>query len=323
MNPLVSVIIPTYNRRDTIVDAIKSIIKQDYRPLEIIVIDDGSFDNTKEIIKNINIEASNLTLIYIYQENQGVSSARNRGIKESKGIYISFLDSDDILLPRKISRQVKKMRQIGADISYGKTLCKSKTGIIDSNKSIVGYDSIENYLLLKDMVSLDAWMFSHELISRFDLKFRENCSWGEDCEFLIKAMIKCKKIAFINDYLIKFVVGRNDGLSKFSLKKINADYFIYNKIKQWIEQQDIPIVNKRHWNSIIDNYTIPTLVLGRIWVSRRGMDWKQYFCHLPRFSFCKMFFIAPEMSVVKLLVKYFILFIRAYNYNEKEKSSGV
>ncbi|PLY07524.1 MAG: glycosyl transferase [Arcobacter sp.] len=95
----ISVIIPTYNRANFLLSAINSIKSQTYRIDEIIVVDDGSSDNTKEVLKNQNIK-------YIFQENKGVSSARNRGIKESKNDWIAFLDSDDIWEKEKIEKHI-------------------------------------------------------------------------------------------------------------------------------------------------------------------------------------------------------------------------
>src|SRR3989338_3544903 len=109
--PKVSVIIPTYNREKFIGRAIESVLAQTYKDLEIIVIDDGSKDNTKEVVQQYkgNIK-------YIYQENGGSSSARNRGIKESAGEHIAFLGSDDIWVPGKLAIQVEildKNKNIG------------------------------------------------------------------------------------------------------------------------------------------------------------------------------------------------------------------
>jgi glycosyltransferase involved in cell wall biosynthesis len=97
----VSVIIPTYNRKNLILRAIHSVINQTYQDFEIIVIDDGSTDGTKDalsVYKDIR---------YFYQENRGISSARNRGLAEAKGDYIAFLDSDDEWIPEKLAIQVK------------------------------------------------------------------------------------------------------------------------------------------------------------------------------------------------------------------------
>ncbi len=92
-NPLISVILPTYNRGYIVERAIKSVLNQTYKNLELIIVDDGSTDNTEEIVKSIEDKR----IIFLkHKKNKGASSARNTGIKNSKGEYISFIDSDDV-----------------------------------------------------------------------------------------------------------------------------------------------------------------------------------------------------------------------------------
>jgi glycosyltransferase involved in cell wall biosynthesis len=98
--PLVSVIIPVYNSECYLSEAIESVLSQTYRSLELIVVDDGSTDRTRDIALSFP------ELIYIYQANSGTSAARNRGIHVAKGDYIAFLDADDLWLPDKITLQI-------------------------------------------------------------------------------------------------------------------------------------------------------------------------------------------------------------------------
>ena len=98
---LVSVIIPTYNRAALLTETINSVLAQTYPAVEIIVVDDGSTDNTAEVVAGYGDR-----VIYLQQENQGETVARNRGIQESKGVYLSFLDDDDLIFPTKIEKQV-------------------------------------------------------------------------------------------------------------------------------------------------------------------------------------------------------------------------
>ena len=100
--PLVSVIIPTYNRGWVVKEAIDSVLDQDFSDYELIVVDDGSNDNTREILG-----AYGKAITVLQQSNRGVSAARNRGIAEAAGRLIAFLDSDDLWLPRKLTTQVK------------------------------------------------------------------------------------------------------------------------------------------------------------------------------------------------------------------------
>lgn len=109
--PKVSVIIPTYNRAHFIAQAVESVLMQTYQDFELIIIDDGSTDNTKEVLESYRDR-----LHYFYQENQGRSVARNRGIELAKGEYIAFLDSDDLWLPNKLSRQVPILETSDLDI---------------------------------------------------------------------------------------------------------------------------------------------------------------------------------------------------------------
>jgi glycosyltransferase involved in cell wall biosynthesis len=104
MNPdkLVSVIIPTFNRADLVIQALESVINQDYQPIEIIVIDDGSTDNTAEKINDFGQQVK-----YIRQENSGEATARNLGIQNANGKYVAFLDDDDLFLPGKLTLQAE------------------------------------------------------------------------------------------------------------------------------------------------------------------------------------------------------------------------
>lgn len=104
--PLVSVIIPTFNRSHFLKEAIDSVLKQDFKDFELIVVDDGSTDDTEKILRSY----AN-SLIFLSQENKGVSAARNSGIRISSGTFISFLDSDDLWLPQKLSIQVEFFTQ--------------------------------------------------------------------------------------------------------------------------------------------------------------------------------------------------------------------
>ena len=104
-SPRVSVIIPTFNRAAMLRDAIDSVLNQTFEDYEIIVVDDGSTDNTRETISKFNSPK----ITYIYQENRGRSIARNIALSRARGEFIAFLDSDDIFLPYKLEKQINAM----------------------------------------------------------------------------------------------------------------------------------------------------------------------------------------------------------------------
>lgn len=99
--PKVSVIIATYNRSALVTQAIDSVLAQTFRDFELILVDDGSCDNTRDALKRYTGK-----LLYIYQENKGRAEARNAGIRQARGEYVAFLDDDDIWLPHKLEKQV-------------------------------------------------------------------------------------------------------------------------------------------------------------------------------------------------------------------------
>ncbi|MFM6456289.1 MAG: glycosyltransferase family 2 protein, partial [Planktothrix sp.] len=106
-SPQVSVIIPVYNGERYISQAIDSVLSQTDSNYEIIIVDDGSTDNTHQIIQHYIEKCQDLDLIrYIFQSNQGVAAARNQGIQIAKGEFIALLDQDDVFLPEKLAHQV-------------------------------------------------------------------------------------------------------------------------------------------------------------------------------------------------------------------------
>lgn len=122
---MISVIIPSYNRAHLIQKSVASVLQQTYRDLEVIVVDDGSSDNTAEVIGAMNDER----VVYQYQKNQGACVARNLGIAVAKGEYIAFQDSDDEWLPDKLEKQKAILdNHPDVDIVCCQTVCRKLDG---------------------------------------------------------------------------------------------------------------------------------------------------------------------------------------------------
>lgn len=109
-NPLVSIVIPVYNGANYVAEAIESALKQTYKNIEVIVVNDGSTDNTEKIVKKYGDK-----IRYFYKENGGVASALNFGIKNMKGEYFSWLSHDDVYYSNKIERQIEELKNIDKD----------------------------------------------------------------------------------------------------------------------------------------------------------------------------------------------------------------
>ena len=131
-----SIIVPTYNRADLIVNTLKSLQNQEYKNYEIIVIDDGSSDNTTEVVKNIADER----ITYVKKTNGERAAARNFGAAIAKGDYVNFFDSDDIALPHHLSESVKIINQNNFPewVYVAYALADSKRNIIQAQNKFVG-----------------------------------------------------------------------------------------------------------------------------------------------------------------------------------------
>lgn len=125
-HPLVSVVIPAYNYADFLPETLQSIIGQTYAPIETIVVDDGSTDDTRAVVESF----ANHPITYLSQPNAGQAAARNYGIRTARGEFVAFCDADDVWLPHKLSTQMKVFfRNPAADIVYCDVFKFSAAGV--------------------------------------------------------------------------------------------------------------------------------------------------------------------------------------------------
>lgn len=205
----VSVIIPTYNRANFLKEAIDSVLSQTFNNFELIVVDDGSTDNTRDIIAKYSPKIK-----YIYQPNAGVSAARNRGISATKCRYISFLDSDDLWKPSKLECQVDFMEN-NADslISYTEEIWIRKGKRVNPRKRHQKYSGwIFDKVLPLCTVSPSSSMIECSVFSDVGC-FDESLPACEDYDFWIRASLKYK-ISLIKKPLIIKRGGHPDQLSR-------------------------------------------------------------------------------------------------------------
>lgn len=218
LNPKVSIVIPTYNRADFLPKAIQSVLNQTYRNWEIIIIDDGSTDNTEGIVKSY--KEARIRYI-LHKSNLGLSAARNTGIKNSRGEYIAFLDSDDEWFPEKISCQMnifqKEDSKCGVVCTGGYRI---KDNQIISIKSVpINIDSFNEKFLFKNITWTSSVLVKKECFKKAGL-FDENLESCEDWDMWIR-IAKYYKFIFLEMPLTKYVIHSGQ-LSENLLKKINA-----------------------------------------------------------------------------------------------------
>lgn len=187
-NAKISVIIPVYNCEEYIGNTLKSVINQDFKDFEIIVIDDGSTDNSLEVI-NETLKASGARYKIIHQENGGVSVARNHGIDVSSGEYLVFVDGDDFIMPNHLSELYNGVRDFGL-IQFVK-----KDGELLSNPNHFDFKYISTDEFIKKELSMEILFNFFQLIYKADIikdnniRFSPGVVYGEDTEFALKALI--------------------------------------------------------------------------------------------------------------------------------------
>ena len=203
----ISVVIPTYNRYDFLKRALASVYAQTYQPQEIIIVDDGSTDNTKNIQKDFP------NIIYIYQKNGGVSSARNLGITNSTCNWIAFLDSDDEWLEEKLATQVK-FHKSNTDIlmSYTdeKWIRDSKEIKIPKKFKKIGKDIFKENLEYCNLAPSSVMLHKNLLneVGNFD----EELEVCEDYDLWLRITSRYD-VSLINKKLIKKYAGHEEQLS--------------------------------------------------------------------------------------------------------------
>lgn len=207
-NNLVSIILPTYNRAEFIGKALDSVLAQTYTKWECIIIDDGSTDNTRELLEAYG----DSRFKYLHQENQGVSGARNTGIAQSKGEILALLDSDDEWMPNKLEFQLDYMQTNGYEV------CQTEEIWVRGGKRVnqpAKYAKPEGWFFDKSLemclISPSCTMFTKaawEHIGPFDVEMA-SC---EDYDMWLRACLKYP-VGLVREKLTVKHGGRSDQLS--------------------------------------------------------------------------------------------------------------
>jgi len=243
-NPMVSVIIPTYNQANFIDKAIKSVLKQTYQDFEIIVIDDGSTDNTEEIIRCF--KDKRVKYIKKYKKNRGISVARNIGIKVARGKYVALLDSDDEWLPEKLDKQIKILQdgspELGAVYS---NLCYIDENGKNTNKlrnpKKEGY--IYEDLLGKNHVGAPSTLLIRKECFHQVGLFDDLLNAQQDWDMWIR-IAKYYRFALIKIPLVKYRLHSNQLSKNLGVKIITANRIL---VKYANELEKRPRAHSKHY----------------------------------------------------------------------------
>ncbi|MBI5874103.1 MAG: glycosyltransferase [Candidatus Omnitrophica bacterium] len=227
MDPRVSVIIPVYENEQTIAEAIESVLQQEFSDFEIIIIDDGSTDGSKDIIE-LYRKRSPDKIKCIRQSNQGISAARNNGIRIARGEYIAFLDADDLWIPEKLKTQVLFMdKEKNLGFSY------TETFVVDIDCQLTGHWKHINPTNTFEVLYNGNFIHTLTVMARrhcFDRVglFDPHLAISQDYHMWLK-LTKQFSFGHISQPLAKYRIHSNNTSKDHSLRLKDHLYIISNK----------------------------------------------------------------------------------------------
>ena len=240
---ILSVIIPMYNAEKTIERCVFSVTKQNKSDVEIILVDDGSIDDTLNIAKHL---CSETNAIRIYQQNhKGVSAARNLGLNKALGEWVAFLDADDELesnaLKVFIDAIETEVEAVCGKVSRGNH--KSIDGGCEHFFSESEKDDLLNYALSEptDRLTCHAWFFKKSICYENNIEFSLNLSIGEDSDWVLRYLSVCRAVKFINYTLYKMIVTSTSSTNTWKNNQIER----YQEMLTAIGKTDIS--QKEQW----------------------------------------------------------------------------
>lgn len=297
MNALVSVIIPTYNREGMVCDAINSVFAQSYQNIEIIIVDDGSTDNTREVINSIQ----DSRIKYIYQDNAGVSAARNRGINNATGDYIALLDSDDLWYPEKIEKQIKLFNQnpeAGVCRCWTKYITFSGEEIRTLTCRLPSKENlIRNFLLNPDTIYFGTLSF---LVKKkcFDNVgyYNEKMSYAEDWDMLFRLALYYEFIN-VDEILASVRVNAGSVSRAIDVSKLEEDFirFLDHSFSNPLLPKNVLTVKDKAYGNMYCNIAYQALYKAKNYMISRNCLMKS-FKYSPDKIFYPRFLIAVILS---------------------------
>ncbi len=267
----ISIIIPVYNAERYLQECIDSILSQSFSNFEIILVNDGSTDNSFELCENYFRKDSRIKLIN--QQNCGVSVARNKGIEIAAGAWITFVDSDDIMSPNSLNIMYSNATSLGADILKGSI----QVILNDSVEVLYKYATSYSKNVVDNIGHAALWgyLFKSSIIKNNNIKFVPGLAYSEDFVFLTNVSIFCKSIATISNYVYLYrrniysVCASKDGIKKAKnqfraaakLKEMRMNYKKEEKIETFLHDRQLHLMKLGYMSYAANSFSIKTYSL--------------------------------------------------------------
>ena len=318
---LLSVIIPVYNVEKYLAQTLDSVINQTYKNLEIICVNDGSKDNSRNILEEYKNKDSRI--IIVDQENQGLAAARNTGLKHFTGELVAFLDSDDWLELDFYEKLIERLALDNSDIAVGEThyVYSDRISQTDWVNDFTFYkthkDILESIEEKQNIIYACAcWnkIYRADLIKDNNLEFPYGL-FIEDVPFTFAATILANKISLVKGAVLKYRRQDESILAKAKENRTSFDIFkIYDVCENWLAHADLNDDVKEEYKNILENFEIFNI---NSWLGGTCPKYKQEFYKNMK-NRIKNFNIKNNKYINKETLKIFYL-IKNNNYEAYEK----
>lgn len=245
----ISVIVPVYNASQYLRECIESTLSQSFRDFELILVNDGSTDDSLSICKSYERQDNRITVIS--GANGGVSKARNRGLDAAKGEWITFADADDYFLDDALSTLYERAMQAGTDLVLANAL-KLKNGK-SSELHRLKNEVLPNAIMFIKHFALWGYLFNADIIRKNRLRFIDGLAYSEDRIFIYQMARYCKTIAFCNKPVYVYRINETsacssqDGVRK-ACHHLDAAFYL-NQFALTYQKTDKPVYNCLHRQS--------------------------------------------------------------------------
>lgn len=259
MKDKVSIIVPIYNMENYLEKCIESIIKQSYKNIEIILINDGSTDRSEFICKKYQIK--DYRIKFISSKNKGVSNARNLGIEASTGEYISFIDPDDTVDEKYVEEMLIYMKKYSCDVVFClaryvypilNKICDVK---FENRKNLSNYFDKDFYRIAEYFHTPWGKLYKNNIIKKYNIKFPVNLITAEDQIFNQEYLKYVRTYKFLNKNLYNYYIRKNNSLSR----TLSDRHFLSDienlKMKKNFLINELLLVNKKEKNIYLLKYT--------------------------------------------------------------------
>ena len=288
-NSLVSVVIPTYNRQDSILKAIESVLNQSYTNVEVIIVDDCSTDKTEEIV-NKKYCTNSRVKYFCLQTNSGACVARNEGVRQSSGEYIAFLDSDDYYLPQKVEKQIEMLQRTSADLCVSDFIRQDK----DGNEGIIKmFDGSRNEIYFQLLYC--NYMTTGTLLGKkncfIETPFDEELPRYQDWDLVLRLCQKYKFTSLHENTLVQIYQPVSITASTNHAKTLKALSIVYNKNIEGYKRDKLAFT-QIHWLMGLHNlYLNKKQAYKDLWigVTHNGFNMKRFIIFVyARLGFIKL-----------------------------------